>query len=46
MAPAREDARLYEAGAAIEALLEAHWGGPLWAQVPALSGSASNGGAR
>nr|WP_207949279.1 Asp-tRNA(Asn)/Glu-tRNA(Gln) amidotransferase subunit GatA [Microcella frigidaquae] len=46
MAPAREDARLYEAGAAIEALLEAHWGGPLWAQVPALSGSASDGGAR
>lgn len=36
MAPAREDARLYEAGAAIEALLEAHWGGPLWAQVPEL----------
>ncbi len=46
MAPAREDARLYEAGAAIEALLESHWGGPLWAQVPALPGSASNGGAR
>ena len=46
MAPAREDARLYEAGAAIEALLEAHWGGPLWAQVPALPGSAANGGAR
>jgi aspartyl-tRNA(Asn)/glutamyl-tRNA(Gln) amidotransferase subunit A len=49
MAPAREDARLYEAGAAIEALLEAHWGGPLWAQVPELPGSASslaNGGAR
>ncbi len=36
MAPAREDARLYEAGAAIEALLEAHWGAPLWAQVPEL----------
>ncbi len=36
MAPAREDARLYEAGAAIEALLEAHWGAPLWAQAPAL----------
>jgi aspartyl-tRNA(Asn)/glutamyl-tRNA(Gln) amidotransferase subunit A len=36
MAPAREDARLYEAGAAIEALLEAHWGAPLWAQVPDL----------
>lgn len=46
MAPAREDERLYEAGAAIEALLEAHWGGPLWAQVPALPGSAANGGAR
>lgn len=36
MAPAREDARLYEAGGAIEALLETHWGGPLWAQVPEL----------
>ncbi len=36
MAPAREDARLYEAGAAIEALLEAHCGAPLWAQVPEL----------
>jgi aspartyl-tRNA(Asn)/glutamyl-tRNA(Gln) amidotransferase subunit A len=40
MAPAREDARLYEAGAAIEALLEAHWGGPLWAHVPSLNGGA------
>lgn len=36
MAPAREDARLYEAGAGIEALLEQQWGGPLWAQAPAL----------
>ncbi|MDO9590799.1 MAG: Asp-tRNA(Asn)/Glu-tRNA(Gln) amidotransferase GatCAB subunit A, partial [Microcella sp.] len=36
MAPAREDARLYDVGAGIEALLEQRWGGPLWAQAPAL----------
>jgi aspartyl-tRNA(Asn)/glutamyl-tRNA(Gln) amidotransferase subunit A len=36
MAPAREDARLYTAGAAIEQLLEAQWGGPLWAKAPEL----------
>lgn len=37
MAPARQDARLYTVGAAIEQLLEAHWGGPLWAKAPELS---------
>ncbi len=36
MAPAREDARLYTVGAALEQLLEAKWGGPLLAQAPAL----------
>ncbi|MER3389072.1 MAG: Asp-tRNA(Asn)/Glu-tRNA(Gln) amidotransferase subunit GatA [Microcella sp.] len=36
MAPAREDARLYTVGAAVEQLLEANWGGPLWTQAPAL----------
>ena len=29
LAPARQDARLYRVGAALEALLEAQWGGPL-----------------
>ena len=37
MAPAREDARLYTVGAAVEQLLEAQWGGPLWTQAPALT---------
>ncbi|QEO10518.1 Asp-tRNA(Asn)/Glu-tRNA(Gln) amidotransferase subunit GatA [Protaetiibacter larvae] len=36
MAPAREDARLYTVGAALEQLLEAQWGGPLLAQAPDL----------
>jgi aspartyl-tRNA(Asn)/glutamyl-tRNA(Gln) amidotransferase subunit A len=36
MAAAREDARLYDVGAGIEALLESRWGGPLWAKAPAL----------
>ncbi|ASN51539.1 Asp-tRNA(Asn)/Glu-tRNA(Gln) amidotransferase subunit GatA [Sinomonas sp. R1AF57] len=36
LAPAREDARLYRVGAALESLLEAQWGGPLLAQAPAL----------
>ncbi|HLU63142.1 MAG TPA: Asp-tRNA(Asn)/Glu-tRNA(Gln) amidotransferase subunit GatA [Protaetiibacter sp.] len=36
MAPAREDARLYTVGAALEQLLEQRWGGPLLAQAPAL----------
>jgi aspartyl-tRNA(Asn)/glutamyl-tRNA(Gln) amidotransferase subunit A len=36
MAPAREDARLYTVGAALEQLLVEQWGGPLLAQAPAL----------
>jgi aspartyl-tRNA(Asn)/glutamyl-tRNA(Gln) amidotransferase subunit A len=36
MAPAREDARLYTVGAALEQLLVDSWGGPLLAQAPAL----------
>ena len=36
MAPVREDARLYQVGAALEALLEEQWGGSLLAQAPAL----------
>ncbi len=36
MAPARHDARLYTAGAAVEQLLEAQWGGPLWRLAPEL----------
>ena len=36
MAPARADARLYEHGAAIEALLEEQWGRTLISQAPAL----------
>ena len=30
MAPAREDARVYRAGAGLERLLAEKWGGPLW----------------
>jgi aspartyl-tRNA(Asn)/glutamyl-tRNA(Gln) amidotransferase subunit A len=37
MAPAREDARLYTVGAALEQLLVAEWGGPLLAKAPALT---------
>ncbi|WP_166865624.1 Asp-tRNA(Asn)/Glu-tRNA(Gln) amidotransferase subunit GatA [Salinibacterium sp. ZJ70] len=36
MAPAREDARLYTVGAALEQLLEEKWGGPLLSKAPAL----------
>ncbi|AYF98643.1 Asp-tRNA(Asn)/Glu-tRNA(Gln) amidotransferase subunit GatA [Protaetiibacter intestinalis] len=36
MAPAREDARLYTVGAALEQLLQSQWGGPLLAKAPAL----------
>ena len=34
LAPATEDARLYNVGAALEAMLEERWGGPLLAQAP------------
>ncbi len=36
LAPAREDARLYRVGAALEALLVDAWGGPLLDRAPAL----------
>ena len=38
LAPVREDARLYRAGAALESLLEKKWGGPLLASAPVLGG--------
>jgi aspartyl-tRNA(Asn)/glutamyl-tRNA(Gln) amidotransferase subunit A len=38
LAPAREDARLYRVGAALEAVLEDAWGGPLLDRLPALQG--------
>jgi aspartyl-tRNA(Asn)/glutamyl-tRNA(Gln) amidotransferase subunit A len=43
LAPAREDARLYQVGAALESLLEAQWGGPLLAKAPALGARANVG---
>jgi len=36
LAPAKADDRLYRVGAALEALLEKSWGGPLLAQAPEL----------
>jgi aspartyl-tRNA(Asn)/glutamyl-tRNA(Gln) amidotransferase subunit A len=39
LAPAREDARLYRVGAALEALLIDQWGGPLLDRAPSLEGS-------
>jgi aspartyl-tRNA(Asn)/glutamyl-tRNA(Gln) amidotransferase subunit A len=36
IAPAREDARLYRVGAAVEAFLEARWGGPILQKAPEL----------
>lgn len=40
LAPAKADDRLYRVGAALEALLEKSWGGPLLAQAPELEVSA------
>ncbi|NYD66527.1 Asp-tRNA(Asn)/Glu-tRNA(Gln) amidotransferase subunit GatA [Agromyces atrinae] len=37
LAPAREDARLYGVGGALERLLEDQWGGPLLAKAPSLT---------
>ncbi len=37
LAPAREDARLYRVGAALEAVLVDSWGGPLLDRAPALA---------
>ncbi|MGO4258400.1 Asp-tRNA(Asn)/Glu-tRNA(Gln) amidotransferase subunit GatA [Marmoricola sp. RAF53] len=39
LAPALADDRLYRVGAALEAMLEKEWGGPLLAQAPALGGA-------
>ncbi|HEY0119423.1 MAG TPA: Asp-tRNA(Asn)/Glu-tRNA(Gln) amidotransferase subunit GatA [Cellulomonas sp.] len=36
IAPARADERLYRVAGAVEALLEARWGGPILAQAPEL----------
>jgi aspartyl-tRNA(Asn)/glutamyl-tRNA(Gln) amidotransferase subunit A len=41
MAPAREDARLYEVGAAIEALLDAKRGTSFSALTPAYTGGSN-----
>lgn len=38
LAPLREDARLYRVSAALEALLEDSWGGPLLDRAPLLQG--------
>jgi aspartyl-tRNA(Asn)/glutamyl-tRNA(Gln) amidotransferase subunit A len=37
LAPANADDRLYRVGAALEAALERHWGGPLLDRIPALT---------
>lgn len=39
LAPAREDARLYNVGGALEALLQEQWGHSLISQAPSLSSS-------
>ena len=36
LAPAREDARLYNVGGALEQLLLAEWGGPILDRAPDL----------
>jgi len=41
LAPARADARLYRVGAALEALLETSWEGPLLGRAPELAGGAA-----
>ncbi|MGN8025982.1 Asp-tRNA(Asn)/Glu-tRNA(Gln) amidotransferase subunit GatA [Microbacterium sp. 22242] len=46
LAPAREDARLYRVGAALEALLVDAWGGPLLDRAPALLENIALGGNR
>ncbi|GAB3274312.1 Asp-tRNA(Asn)/Glu-tRNA(Gln) amidotransferase subunit GatA [Sinomonas notoginsengisoli] len=43
LAPAREDARLYRVGAALEGLLEERWGGPLLAKAPVLGAEKTTG---
>ncbi len=44
LAPARQDARLYRVGAALEALLVDSWGGPLLDRAPALLQAQRRGG--
>ena len=39
MAPAMQDQRLYQAGAALEAALLSKWGAPILSKAPALAGS-------
>ncbi len=39
MAPAMQDQRLYQAGAALEAALLSQWGAPILSKAPALAGS-------
>jgi aspartyl-tRNA(Asn)/glutamyl-tRNA(Gln) amidotransferase subunit A len=39
MAPAMQDQRLYQAGAALEAALLSKWGTPILNQAPALKGA-------
>jgi aspartyl-tRNA(Asn)/glutamyl-tRNA(Gln) amidotransferase subunit A len=39
MAPAMQDQRLYQTGAALEAALLTKWGAPILSQVPTLAGS-------
>ena len=46
LAPAREDARLYRVGGALEAVLVDSWGGALLDRAPELLGSSAPGGAR
>ena len=41
MAPAMQDQRLYQAGAALEAALTSKWGGALITKAPALKGGAN-----
>jgi aspartyl-tRNA(Asn)/glutamyl-tRNA(Gln) amidotransferase subunit A len=38
LAPAREDARLYNVGGALEALLASKWGGSILDKAPVLTG--------
>ncbi|HKT55561.1 MAG TPA: Asp-tRNA(Asn)/Glu-tRNA(Gln) amidotransferase subunit GatA [Microbacterium sp.] len=46
LAPAREDARLYRVGAALEAALVDSWGAPLLDRAPALTPTTGSTGAR
>jgi aspartyl-tRNA(Asn)/glutamyl-tRNA(Gln) amidotransferase subunit A len=39
MAPAMQDQRLYQAGAALEAALLSKWGAPILSKAPVLGGA-------